>query len=114
MKFEIDDDIWKILLKDKEEMLKKLNENRPEDDLYTYGFGACLYPEHEIWINKESCIDQQVRTLRHELTHCWIWYSGLYNAPHYTEEMVCDMVANSYNFINNIVNKFKEEQNSIK
>lgn len=114
MVFEIDNDTWSIEIKDKQTMLSKLNEDRPEEDRYTYAFGVCIYPKHEIWINEDACKEQQIRTLRHELTHCFLWYSGCYNAPSYTEEMVCDIVANSYNFINDIINKFKEEQNSIK
>jgi Zn-dependent peptidase ImmA (M78 family) len=52
-------------------MLNKLNEDRPDEERYTYAFGVCIYPQHEIWINTDACIEQQIRTLRHELTHCF-------------------------------------------
>lgn len=110
MEYKIDNDIWQIKLKDSEALLNKLNEGRDSDDLYTYAFGVCIYPKHEIWINKDSCKEQQIRTLKHELTHCFIFYAGLYNIPHFSEEMACDLVANSNNFINSVIDKFIEKQ----
>lgn len=111
MEFEIDTDLWKIKLKSANELLAKLNKNLPENEKYVYGFGLCNYPIHEIWINKECCKEQQIKTLKHELTHVFIWYSGLYNAPSFTEEMVCDIVSNSYNFVSRVITKFKGEKN---
>ena len=58
MVFEIDNDTWSIEIKDKQTMLSKLNEDRPEEDRYTYAFGVCMYPKHEIWINEDACKEQ--------------------------------------------------------
>ena len=48
------------------------------------------------------------KTLKHELTHCYIWNYGLYNVSNFNEEMVCDLVSSINDFINDIVVKFKE------
>lgn len=53
---------------------------------------------------KELCIDERLRTLRHELTHCYIWENGLYHCEYNDEEIVCDIVAGIYNLINDIMN----------
>ena len=68
------------------------------------------------------CQDQKIKTLKHELTHCYIWNYGLYNVPHFNEEMVCDLVSSINDFINyaialfkaNImINSNKKEENSV-
>ena len=41
--------------------------------------GLTFYKEHKIWIAKELCDDEKARTLKHELTHCYIWENGFYN-----------------------------------
>lgn len=110
MEFEIDEDLWKIELIDKDILLEKYRTYINEES--TFAFGVCIFPEHKIWINKDMCKKQQIRTLKHELTHVFIWYSALYNVPTYNEEMVCDLVANSNNFINFVVNRFEGEKNN--
>lgn len=104
MEFEINNEDWKIKLVDKDIIKNRYNEEYDSDS--TFVFGLTIYPEHEIWINKDMCDDQQLRTLWHELTHCYIWSFGLNNAPHYTEEMVCDIVAASNGIIDRIVMEF--------
>ena len=103
MEFMVNYDIWKIIEKDGQALLDKYN-----DETTTFVFGVTVYPDHEIWINKDMCKEQKIRTLKHELTHCYIWNFGLYNVPNFTEEMVCDLVASCNDFINQIVEKYKE------
>lgn len=62
------------------------------------------------------CFDQQLKTLKHELTHCYIWCYGMYNVVDYNEEFICDLVSASNDFINEIVEKYRrnyEKNNSI-
>jgi Zn-dependent peptidase ImmA (M78 family) len=106
MKFKINEDEWKIELQNKDTLLSIYNKDSEEQS--TFAFGVTIYPEHKILINKDMCVDQQIKTLKHELTHCYIWNSGLYNVPNFSEEMVCDLVSCINNFINEIVNKWKE------
>ena len=107
MRFEINNDEWEIFIVPSESIKKRYNEDNNADS--TFVFGLTIYPEHAIWINDTMCLAEQIKTLRHELTHCYIWSYGLYNAPHYTEEMVCDIVAASHGIIDRIVNEFVKD-----
>lgn len=109
MNFEINGEEWEIKLIDKDTIKNRYNEENDSDS--TFVFGLTIYPDHEIWINKDMCEEERLRTVRHELTHCYIWAFGLNNAPHYTEEMVCDIVAASYSFVGDIETKFYLNKN---
>jgi Zn-dependent peptidase ImmA (M78 family) len=53
-----------------------------------------------------------IRTLKHELTHVWLWEYGHNQheeGKKYSYEDVCEIVANSNDFINEIVDKYKKE-----
>lgn len=104
--FNINNNKWNVIEKEKEELLGTYNKEH-EDEAY-FVFGLTSYSKHEIWINKEMCLEQKINTLKHELTHCYIWSHGLYNAPHYTNEMVCDIVSSCNDFINEVIKQYKE------
>ena len=112
MKFIINNDKWQIKQLSKHQ-LKQLYEDNMEEKAY-FVFGVTEKSTHTIYINKDMCKDQQIKTLKHELTHCYIWEYGLYNIENVNEETICDLVASSNDFINEVVKKYKEEQNSIK
>lgn len=107
MDFEINNEEWKIKLINKDIIKDRYNEEFNSES--TFVFGLTIYSQNEIWINKDMCKAQQLKTLWHELTHCYLWSFGLTNAPHYTEEMVCDIVAASYGIIERIVIQFAEK-----
>ena len=107
MKFKINNNNWEIKEKDKQTLLDKYNSNHEDSALFV--FGMCIYSEHEIWINKDMCKEQKIRTLKHELTHCYMWSYGLYNVPHFTEEMACDLVESINDFINEVVKEYVDE-----
>ena len=107
MKFIINNSEWKIIEQNSNVMLEKYKED--VDDRVTFAFGLTIFSKHEIWINKEMHSDQKIRTLKHELTHCFIYNYGLYNVPNFNEEMACDLVASINDFVNEIVEKFKKE-----
>lgn len=107
MKFQINNDTWEIIEQDTQVLIDKYNSEN--DDSTTFAFGVTIYPKHEIWINKDMCVEQQIKTLKHELTHCYIWNYGLFNVPNFNEEMVCDLVSSINDFINEVVNEYKSE-----
>jgi len=107
MKFEINEDIWEIEYMDKDALIKMYEEQYDEKAYFV--FGVTQKAQHKIYINKDVVKSQQINTLKHELTHCYIWEYGLYNVPNFNEEMVCDLVASINSFINDIVKRFKEE-----
>jgi hypothetical protein len=75
----------------------------------SFAFGVTIFPKHEIWINEDMCFEQQIKTLKHELTHCFIWSYGMYNVEVYNEEFICDLVSASNDFINEVVEKYKKQ-----
>ena len=91
MKFILNYDEWQIKEIDSDELLDLYNKEYDSDS--TFCFGVTLYAKHKILINKDMCDEQKIKTLKHELTHAYIWEHGLYNVPSFTEEMVCDLVA---------------------
>lgn len=102
MKFTINNHKWKIEIKPMEELLVEYHKRKP--DAYSV-FGLTFYQEHKIWIAEELCKDEKTRTLKHELTHCYIWEMGFYNVEFNYEEVICDFVASIYGFINEVLNE---------
>ena len=107
MKIIVNGSEWNICEKPRKEITDKYNEDLDEDAKCI--FGLTMYTEHEIWINKEMVLDHKIKTLKHELTHCYIESYGLGQVPHFTEEMVCDLVSSITEFINENIEKYKSE-----
>ena len=82
--------------------------NRIFDENITFLYGVTLYPYSIILINRDVNTQQQIHTLKHELAHCYIWQAGLFHVDNFDNEMVCDLVASSNNFINEIVEKVEK------
>lgn len=107
MYFVINKHTWVICELDCE-MLDRLVKKVVGDEVVC-SFGITKYDEQTIYINEEMCKDQKIRTLKHELMHCYIWEMGMYNVPTFNDEMVCDLVASSNDFINEIVERYIKE-----
>ena len=102
MEFEINGSIWKIREISDEEM--QYDKNKP--GYYTHGF-TC-YSQNIIYINKTS--PEKIRTLKHELMHCWLYlYGHNQDDRQFDNEDVCEIVASSNDFINKIIEQFKKE-----
>lgn len=69
-------------------------------------YGASHHYQDTIYIDKELPEDRKRKTLMHELAHCYISEYITHEEKNYDEEMVCDIVANSHDIIENIVNKY--------
>lgn len=110
MKFKMNNNNWKIEEISQEEIrniiderAKKKIENEPELGRY---LGITFSDIQVIYIDKDLPIDRKEKTLIHELTHCYIDMYVTHMNKNYTEEDVCDINANSYNFIHKIINKY--------
>ena len=102
--FTINNHSWEIRLRPREEMLeiyKCINEDA------TDCFGLTLRQFNKIYINEELCEDEQIKTLKHELTHCFIWEYGYYYVDFNNEELICEFVSSINDFINEVINKVK-------
>ena len=109
MEFVINKDKWRIEEKTKQEMVDLYSIQKLPDEQVFYVFGLTDKAHHIIYINNDMTEAQRIKTLKHELTHCYIWEHGLFEVPHFTEEMACDLVASINDFINEVVEKYKEE-----
>lgn len=113
MEFKINNTEWKIIEESKQEMINLYKEQiQPEEDVL-FVFGLTNKSYHIIFINEDMCETQKINTLKHELMHCYIWSYGLGNVSDFDEEMVCDIVASSNDFINEVVEQYMPKQTTI-
>lgn len=98
--FKINNHKWYIEERPEEDLLEEYQKR--QQNAYSC-LGLTFYKEHKIWIAQELCDDEKMRTLKHELTHCYIWENGFYNVDFNNEELICDFVASIYNFINDVL-----------
>lgn len=69
-------------------------------------FGITCFDDNMIYLDKDVVVDRKRSTLAHELTHCYIANCMSHQDKIYTEEEVCDLVANCHDFVNEIVNEY--------
>lgn len=103
MKFKINGKQWEIIKHNTKRLSQIVSDIEKRECNFAYGY--TYYPTQKILINKDLCVEQQTFTLKHELAHCYIWNYGLYHV-NYEEEILCDIVASSNDFINEVVNKY--------
>ena len=106
-KFKINNNEWLVEEKNKDE-LREMYENETEEKTF-FVFGVTQKSKHIIYINQDMCEEQKIKTLKHELTHCYIWEYGLYNVMDINEEVICDIVACSNDFINEVIEQYKNK-----
>lgn len=105
MKFRINNDNWQIKETDKDTIRDLWNKITGED---TVVFGLTVKTSQVIFINNDICEEQKIKTLKHELAHCYIWEYGFYYVEA-DEETICEIVAKSNDFINRVVDKYRKE-----
>lgn len=105
--FKINNHIWNIYEVEEKLILEEYQKRQP--NAYSC-MGLTFYKKHKIWIAEDMCEDEKIRTLKHELTHCYIWENGFYNVDFNNEELVCDFVASIYDFIKNVLDKDSVEK----
>lgn len=95
VKFEINGSIWEI---------------RDTDYLPNNSLGNTNYGTNEI--NLLKGLKSKIRTLKHELAHCYMWEYGLSQEQNttYGYEEICDIVSASNDFINKVVEKYIKEK----
>ena len=72
-------------------------------------YGASHHYTGVIYLDKSLPRDRKRKTLMHELAHCFISECITHTEKNYDEEMVCDIVANSHDIIENIVKRYFKE-----
>lgn len=105
MKFKINNHNWEIIEISNEKIQKLYEDVTGIKDNFAYG--VTCYSTQVIFINEEINKECILFALKHELAHCYLWSYG-FREVDYGEEIVCDVIANSNDFINEIVNKYKK------
>ena len=102
MEFEIQNETWTILEKPQEEFNKW---NNSYDGVGHY-YGQTHFADKEIWLWEECSINTKIKTLRHELMHVYIKEFITNEDLSYTEEMLCDICANAFPFVDKVSSKY--------
>lgn len=80
------------------------NEMKSDDTL-----GVTLIRKHEIWL-VDNNVDM-IRTLKHELTHAWLWeYGHNQHEKEFNAEDICEIVASSNDFINEVAGQYTQDK----
>lgn len=99
MKFKCNNTEWTI----KEISNVEMQDKFELENSFTHGI--TIYSENTIYLNKETV--NIMRTLKHELTHVWLYEYGHYQEEkEFTNEDVCEIVACSNDFINEVINRY--------
>lgn len=106
MKFEINNTTWTI---------EKVDEATINNEMKSDGtLGVTIYKNQKIMLLKDQA--NIVKTLKHELTHVWLYEYGHNQSDDktFSYEDVCEVVASSNDFINEIVQEYLEQKESHK
>lgn len=106
MKFKINNKDWCIKEISQDQMREQLKNHN--DSVAEFGkyFGLTYFDTQTIYLDKDLCQDRKRSTLLHELGHCYIGTYITHLDKQYNEEDVVDIISNSHDIINNIINKY--------
>lgn len=105
MQFKMNGRTFTIKKVSKNEMWGDAGEAKKPDKDYLGKLNAYT---QEIWLSEDLSPEQEIITLIHELTHCYIWSYGI-SCDSYNEEDICDINANSHIIINEILKQYLKE-----
>lgn len=104
MEFLINNRKWKILEVSQKEMLEE------DEEKNGYYYGKCLIYKQMIYLDKDLPFETKRKTLLHELIHCYLSsYITLNYLNNTSEDIWCDISANSHDIIHEIVEKYFKE-----
>ena len=105
MDFVMNGNTWEI----KELSQKEICEEKEVEYDTSVGnyFGVTFFKKQLIVLDKDLSVTQKRKTLRHELVHCYIGsYISFEDINNWNEDQICDLVANSYDIIEEIINNY--------
>lgn len=114
MVFKMNDRVWEIAEWSQEEIktYKNKRRNNSNEDVKSIAdryYGVTFYDDLRIVLDKDLPTDVKMNVLKHELAHCYIISYITLQDKTYTEEDVCDLIANSHNIIATIVNEYIDD-----
>ena len=109
--FKMNNRNWQIEETSQEEIKTMQNKRRANEDenvksTDTRYYGITYADTQKIYLDKDLKEDRKRATLIHELTHCYIIEHITHCDKTYDEEMVADIVSNSFDIIREIVDKY--------
>lgn len=110
MKFKCNNMEYEIIEVSEDELKDEYIKDHPKEkreEIFLYG--RTSYTQHTIKLCKDLHPEEKIRTLKHELCHCWMWCTANSNHQEYDEEHICEIVACINDFINEVVNEYKSE-----
>lgn len=98
MRFKINNTEWSIKLVDE----ATINNEMKQDGT----LGVTIYKTQEILLLENQA--NIVKTLKHELTHVWLYeYGHNQHEKEFNMEDICEIVASSNDFINEVVKQYR-------
>ena len=104
MKFKMNNHEWEIIEADRQFVKQEYEKATNEETIEV--FGLTNFCEQKIYLNKNMHKDLKKHTLMHELLHCYISEYCSIEQNNYTEEVMCDISANSHDIIHKIVEDY--------
>lgn len=105
MKFKCNNAEWTIKVVDE----ATINNEMKND----YTLGVTIYKTQEILLLENQA--NIIKTLKHELMHVWLYEYGhaQNDETKYSYEDICEIVASSNDFMNEIVEQYKNQNNPV-
>ena len=102
MKFKINNTEWNI-----KEVNEAIMNNEMKND---FTLGVTIYRTQEILLLENQA--NIIKTLKHELMHVWLYEYGhaQNDETKYNYEDICEIVASSNDFINEIIKEYEEKK----
>lgn len=105
MKFKINNTEW---------LIEEVDEATINNEMKSDGtLGVTIYRTQTIMLLKDQA--NIIKTLKHELTHVWLYEYGhnQNDEKTFSYEDVCEVVASSNDFINEVLNKYSKIEEEI-
>ena len=104
MKFEMNGHTWEIVEVGHKEIIEEYSKDGDMSNIASI-YAFVRFSDHKLFLDVDNCLDTQKRALLHELMHTYI-YEYCSWEMNFNEEIVCDLVANSHDVINEIAKEY--------
>lgn len=102
--------MFKFKINNTEWIIKEVTEAEINNEMKNdFTLGVTIYKTQEILLLKDQA--NLIKTLKHELIHVWLYEYGhaQNDETKYSYEDVCEIVASSNDFINEVVEQYKNK-----
>lgn len=107
MKIKLNKKGWEVRLLSEDEMIEHFKKTSRDEENMGFLFGCCDKINQQILICKSLHVEARISTLKHELTHAWLWSYGRCD-DEFSEEDLCDVVSAINDDITALTNKLEK------